>query len=87
MTLEAYRVSRKFTYLLPWKQRFGLGIEAHRQIAGHLLTLAEEELSEQTLDRPASRILLRAIGLWPLICGSPRVWRALVRSLARSSAA
>jgi len=87
MTLEAYRVSRGFTHLVPWEQRFGLGIEAHRQIAGHLLTLAEEELSERTLDRPASQILLRAIGLWPLLCGSPRVWRALGRSLLRSPAA
>jgi glycosyltransferase involved in cell wall biosynthesis len=87
MTLEAYRVSRKFTHLVPWNERLGLGIEAHRQIAGHLLTLAEEELGQQTLDRPASQILLRAIGLWPLLCGSPRVWRALGRSLLRSPAA
>jgi glycosyltransferase involved in cell wall biosynthesis len=87
MTLEGYRVSRKYTHLAPWKERFGLGVEAHRQIAGHLLTLAEEELAERTLDRPASRILLRAIGLWPLLCGSPRVWRALGRSLLRSPAA
>jgi glycosyltransferase involved in cell wall biosynthesis len=86
MTLEAYLVSRKYTHLAPWGERFSLGLEAHRQIAGHLLTLAEEELAEQTLDRPASRILLRAIGLWPLLCGSPRVWRALGRSLLRSPA-
>lgn len=86
MTLEAYLVSREFTHLVPWKQRFGLGLEAHRQIAGHLLTLAEEELAERTLDRPASQILLRAIGLWPLLCGSPRVWRALGRSFLRATA-
>jgi glycosyltransferase involved in cell wall biosynthesis len=86
MTLEAYLVSRNYTHLAPWSERFALGLEAHRQIAGHLLTLAEEELAEQTLDRPASRILLRAIGLWPLLCGSPRVWRVLGRSLPRSPA-
>lgn len=85
MTLEAFLVSRRYTYLLPWKARIGLGLESHRQIAGHLLTLAEEELTEQTLDRPAGRVLLRAIGLWPLLCGSPRVWRALGRSLLRHS--
>jgi glycosyltransferase involved in cell wall biosynthesis len=86
MTLEAYLVSREFTHLVPWKQRFRLGVEAHRQIGGHLLTLAEEELAERTLDRPASQILLRAIGLWPLLCGSPRVWRALGRSFLRAPA-
>ncbi len=86
MTLEGYLVSRNYTGLVPWKDRLGLGVEAHRQIAGHLLSLAEEELTERTLDRPASRILLRAIGLWPLLCGSPRVWRALGRSLLRSPA-
>jgi glycosyltransferase involved in cell wall biosynthesis len=86
MTLEAYLVSRNYTHLAPWSGRFALGLEAHRQIAGHLLTLAEEELAERTLDRPASRILLRAIGLWPLLCGSPRVWRVLGRSLLRSPA-
>jgi glycosyltransferase involved in cell wall biosynthesis len=86
MTLEAYLVSRNYTHLAPWSERLGLGIEAHRQIAGHLLTLAEEELAEQTLDRPASRILWRAIGLWPLLCGSPRVWRALGRSMLRAPA-
>jgi len=86
MTLEAYLVSRNYTRLVPWNERFALGVESHRQIAGHLLSLAEAELAEQTLDRPASRILLRAIGLWPLLCGSPRVWRALGRSLLRSPA-
>jgi glycosyltransferase involved in cell wall biosynthesis len=86
MTLEGYLVSRNYTHLVPWRERFALGVEAHRQIAGHLLTLAEEELADRTLDRPASRILLRAIGLWPLLCGSPRVWRALGRSLLRSPA-
>jgi glycosyltransferase involved in cell wall biosynthesis len=86
MTHEAYLVSRNYTHLAPWSERLALGIEAHRQIAGHLLTLAEEELAERTLDRPASSILLRAIGLWPLLCGSPRVWRVLGRSLLRSPA-
>jgi glycosyltransferase involved in cell wall biosynthesis len=92
-TVAAFRVTpdtktrrQRYAMTLEGSERFGLGVEAHRQIAGHLLTLAEEELAEQTLDRPASRILLRAIGLWPLLCGSPRVWRALGRSLLRSPA-
>jgi glycosyltransferase involved in cell wall biosynthesis len=86
MTLEAYLVSRRFTRLVPWRRRFGLAVESHKQIAGHLLTLAEEELSQRTLDRPALPVLLQAVGLWPLLCGSPRVWRALGRSLRRPAA-
>ncbi len=81
MTLEAFRASRKYARLAPARERLALALRAHREAAGHLLTLAEEQLREHSLGRPAWRILARALRLWPLLGASPRVWRDLGRAL------
>ncbi len=73
MLWEAFRAVRKHVDLAPRKQRSAVRTELRRRIAGHLLTIVEE-------DRPANsrRLMLRALALWPPLIASQRVRRALL---------
>jgi glycosyltransferase involved in cell wall biosynthesis len=84
MVLEAFRASRKHAGAIAPKARWSLVLCSRREAGGHLLTLAEEGLKHERLDRPPLRILLRAVGFWPPLFGSPRVWRDLGRALLQS---
>jgi len=70
MILESSRAARKHLALAPRGRRFGLWLELRRQTAGHLLTVAAEQARRD--------LAWRALGWWPLIGHSPRLWRALL---------
>ena len=70
MILESNRAARKHLSLAPGGRRLGLWLELRRQTAGHLLTVAAEQARRD--------LAWRALGSWPLIGHSPRLWRALL---------
>lgn len=75
MLAESYRAAVKHLEIAPPERRDAVEKELRRELAGHLLTIAE--------DGPSGRKSARAMGIealkvWPWIAHSPRLWRVIL---------
>src|SRR5579885_209830 len=79
--LEEYATFRRHRSVLAGRDRWSASIAARRHCAGLLLNYAEHLVLGAGLRRRPAKLLLRAMGLWPLNLVRPRFWLAAANCL------